>query len=76
MVYIAGNAGKPANVKEIAKGFDVSGHHLSKVLQRLVKSGLLRSIKGVNGGFILAKSSDQLTFLEIYEAIEIGRAHV
>lgn len=70
MIYIAIHSDEPASTKEIANSFGVSANHLSKVLQRLVKSGLLESIKGPSGGFVLTKGCNDITFLEIYEAID------
>ena len=61
---------KLVSVKKIAQLLNVSHNHLSKVLQRLVKSELIISIKGHSGGFKLAKPAEEVTFLEIYEAIE------
>ena len=40
------------------------------MLQRLVKSDLVVSIKGAKGGFKLSKSPESVTFLQVYEAIE------
>lgn len=62
------------SVKEISEELDISYNHLSKVLQRLVKAELVKSIKGFGGGFKLAKKVEDITFLEIYEAID-GRFH-
>ncbi|HSA06660.1 MAG TPA: Rrf2 family transcriptional regulator [Candidatus Gastranaerophilales bacterium] len=62
------------SVKEIAEILDISANHLSKVLQRLVKAELVVSVKGFNGGFKLAKNPENITFLDIYEAID-GRFH-
>ena len=70
MIYISLQGDKTSSSKEIAKSFGVSEHHLSKVLKKLVNSELLISIKGPHGGFILGKNSDDITFLEIYEAID------
>lgn len=70
MTYIAFHSDEPVSTKEIAKSFGVSANHLSKVLQRLVKADLLRSIKGPLGGFELTKKCEDITFLEIYEAID------
>jgi len=62
--------GNQVTTKEIAQTTGQSHAHLSKVLQRLVKAGLVRSTTGPHGGFVLAKPADQITLLEIYEAIE------
>jgi len=55
---------------EIASTLRVSVAHLSKVLQRLARVGLVRSIRGPKGGFILGKASEEITLLDVYEAIE------
>ncbi len=70
MTMIAQSKDKLISAKEISERLDVSYNHLSKVLQRLAKSDLIFSTKGFNGGFKLLKQSDEITFLEIYEAID------
>lgn len=70
MLYIAGNKQKPAALKDIAKQFDISANHLSKVLQRLVKAGYLQSVKGPKGGFTVTPKKQNASFLEIYEIME------
>ncbi len=62
--------GRPLSTKEIATCFTLSEAHMSKVLQRLVKVGLLRSVRGPKGGFSLAGDPDRTTLLEVFEAIE------
>ena len=54
----------------ISASFNVSGAHLSKVMQRLTKVGLLRSTRGPGGGFLLARAPAQIKLLEVYEAVE------
>lgn len=55
---------------EFASMLKVSEAHLSKVLQRLVKSRIVKSVRGAKGGFTLAKSGDEISLLDIFEAIE------
>ena len=57
-------------LKEIAKAFSISENHLSKVLQRLVKSGFLVSVKGPRGGFSIVQGKENSSLMDIYEAIE------
>lgn len=70
MVYIATSDDDYVNVKQIASSTAASEAHLSKVLQRLVKGRLIRSVRGPRGGFALAKEPEDITFLNIYEVIE------
>jgi len=70
MIILATREDEVVSVKDIAAELEISGNHLSKVLQRLAKAELVFSIKGNKGGFILAKNPAEITFLEIYEAID------
>ncbi len=70
MIYIANRENHLCTVKEIADTFGISENHLSKVLQRLVKSGVLTSIKGPKGGFSIVPEYKNSTFMDIYEIIE------
>jgi len=59
-----------ATTKEIASSLAVSEAHLSKVLQRLVKAGLVESVRGPKGGFRLGRRAEAMTLLEVYEVID------
>jgi len=69
MVLIA-RAGETINVQRIAEVTGSSRHHVAKVMQRLVKEGFLSSNRGPSGGFKLNIQPDEITLLQIYEAIE------
>ncbi len=58
------------NVSSLASEMGASRNHLAKVLQQLVKYNFLKSVRGPSGGFVLNKAPDQISVLEIYEAIE------
>lgn len=70
MVYIAGSDKKLLHAKEIAEATGASEAHLVKVLQRLVKVNFLSSVRGPKGGFALGKLPEEITLLDIFEAIE------
>ncbi len=55
---------------EIAEILLVSEHHLQKVHQRLTKMGILRAVRGPKGGFTLTRPAEEITLLEVYEAME------
>ncbi len=58
------------NVNHLAEKTGSSKFHISKVMQKLVKDGFLGSNRGPAGGFFLAKAPEEITLLEIYEAVE------
>ena len=69
-VLLADSRDRPMSVKEIASIFHVSEAHLSKVLQRLGRAGLVASARGPKGGFVLGNGRGATTLLDVYEAIE------
>ena len=70
MVLLARNEDTSHTTREIAETFKASEAHLSKVLQRLHKAGFVQSVRGPKGGFRLARPSDAVTLLDVYETIE------
>ncbi len=69
MVLIA-KSDNSLNVVKIAERTGASKHHVAKVLQRLAKDDFLDSNRGPHGGFRLKRAPDQISLLQIYEAIE------
>ncbi len=67
---LASNKGKSLTTRQISERLNVSAAHLSKVLQRLSKTGLVKSTRGPRGGFVLGREADSITLMELYEAIE------
>ncbi len=72
LIYLALNYKdkKPVSTLEIAEQFHVSANHLSKVLQRLTKARIVKSIRGPKGGFLLIKEPSEVSLKDIYEAID------
>ena len=58
------------SAKDIAEAYDLPQEALAKILQRLVKSGLLVSHHGTNGGYSLARSAKQISAFEVIKAID------
>jgi len=58
---------------DVARRHGASAHHVAKVLQRLSRAGLLRAVRGVGGGYRLARPAKDITLFEIVELFE-GRA--
>jgi Rrf2 family transcriptional regulator, nitric oxide-sensitive transcriptional repressor len=70
MVMMAANPAKKFSTHEMAQKLKASEAHLSKVMQRLVKTKLVTSGRGPKGGFELASDPDKITLMDIFEAIE------
>ena len=68
--YLGAEPGRVATTARIARDLRVSEAHLSKVLQRLSKAGLVASARGPKGGHRLSRDVDKITLLEVYEALE------
>ena len=67
---LASRKGDYIRTNEIAGLLKVSTHHLQKVHQRLTKMGLIQAARGPKGGFSLKKPAQEITLLEVYEAME------
>lgn len=63
-------AGKSVGVKDLATYQGVSETYLSKVYTKLRKAGIVRAVPGVNGGYELAKTPEEISFWDVVEAIE------
>ncbi|MGO1043090.1 Rrf2 family transcriptional regulator [Clostridioides difficile] len=62
--------GKSIGIRDLATFQGISESYLSKVYARLSKSGIIKSVPGVKGGYTLARSADNITFWDVVEAVE------
>ena len=63
-------SGKSVGIKDLAAYQGVSETYLSKVYTKLRKSGIVRSVPGVNGGYELARSPENISFWDVVETVE------
>jgi Rrf2 family transcriptional regulator, iron-sulfur cluster assembly transcription factor len=71
MIHIASlPEGAVALRSEIARAQGIPSSFMAKILRSLVRARLLRSSRGVHGGFALARSASEITLLDVVEAIE------
>jgi Rrf2 family protein len=70
VTFLAARNDRPYSTKEIAENFSVSEAHLSKVLQRLAKCHMVRSIRGPKGGFTFDGEDESISLLDVYRCIE------
>jgi Rrf2 family protein len=62
--------GQRAMIDEVSRQERIPKSFLAKIFQDLAKAGLVRSIRGSHGGFALLKSPDEISVLEVIEAVE------
>ena len=62
--------GGPIHVRAIAARRSIPVKFLEQVMSALKKAGLVESIRGAQGGYILARNPDQISLVDIIEAIE------
>ena len=62
--------GEPTLIKDISKRQEISDLYLEQLFNRLKTAGLLRSIRGPKGGFMLNKPAVEIKLIDILEAME------
>ncbi|MFH2036886.1 MAG: Rrf2 family transcriptional regulator [Candidatus Zixiibacteriota bacterium] len=71
VIYLAEQPeGKVVSLAEIAETENVPDKFLAKIFQNLTKTGIVRSHRGVKGGFSLIKDPKTTTVREVVEAIQ------
>ncbi len=71
IIYLASQPeGKITPLSEISEEQQVPEKFLAKIFQNLSKAGLIKSHRGVKGGFTLNKTADSITVIEVLESIQ------
>lgn len=70
LIYLAAEPTRRATIAEIASSFEISEHHLTKVVAFLGKSGLLANVRGKGGGLELARPADRIVVGEVVRLAE------
>lgn len=70
LIYLAAQPERRATIAGIADAFDVSEHHLTKVVHFLGKNGWLANVRGKGGGLALAKAPELIVVGEVVRATE------
>ena len=61
---------KPRLIRDIAQSQQISEKYISRLVISLRKAGMIRSVRGVNGGFHLDRKPEDITLLEVVEVME------
>jgi Rrf2 family protein len=71
MKHLAQKSGAAsASAREIAEQYDIPIELMAKVLQRLVRTGLLVSTQGTRGGYTLSRASASISVADVIAAID------
>jgi len=71
LIYLAKQpADKVCFISEISSGMNIPEKYLAKILQCLSRGGMVKSYRGVKGGFSLAKPPEELTIKDAFECLE------
>ena len=72
VIYLASKfeSGEKAGIKEIADLINASEHTVGKMLQTLVKGGVINSAKGPAGGFYITAKQKNQSILNIIDVID------
>ncbi|MBU1928207.1 Rrf2 family transcriptional regulator [bacterium] len=72
-LIVLSKATTPMDSDTLSRELSISKSFLAKILQSLAKSDILKSYKGVNGGFALAKEPKMINMLDVMSSVE-GKA--
>jgi Rrf2 family protein len=70
VVHLAKEAPEGRTTDQIARATRVPRAYLSKVLQALVRAGIVKSQRGLGGGITLVRPPEELTILEVVNAVD------
>lgn len=76
LMALAANGDRPMTIPDIASRFDLSAHHLQKIVWILGQSGVVRSIRGRTGGVALAQPVAVINLGRVLRQMEADTALV
>lgn len=66
LLQLARHGGGPLTAREIAEAEGLSTNYVEKILSHVREQGLVKSVRGVRGGFLLAKPADRISLKEVF----------
>jgi len=64
------NYDKPIDVNTLSERTDIPKPFLAKLLQNLSKKNIIKSYKGIHGGFLLHKKPEEIRIIDVFKIIE------
>ena len=70
MIYMGVKDEKMYSAKLLVKELKISDKYLRRILTMLTKAGLVNSVQGRGGGYILAQTLENISMLDIIKAVD------
>lgn len=70
VLELTAREGLQLSVAEIGRKYGVSSHHLAKVMHVMGRAGLVRSVRGVGGGYQFVGNARRTTLLDVAQLFE------
>jgi Rrf2 family protein len=70
VLELARDPGRQLSTADIAERYDISTHHLAKVMRTLVRGGLVQSVRGAGGGYRFSGNANRVTLMDIITLFE------
>jgi Rrf2 family iron-sulfur cluster assembly transcriptional regulator len=64
------NSQNPVSLRDISLRQGISLNYLEQIFSKLKKNNIVKSIRGINGGYILVKNPDQIKLANIFYAVD------
>ena len=71
-IELASRPKEQVRAQELARIYDISQHHLVRVLHALTRAGIVSSARGPGGGFTFCGNAKRLTLYDIISLFETG----
>jgi len=70
LVEIAADGERPSSARSLATRWGMPLKFLEALLSTLRRAGVVRSVRGAGGGYLLARSAEEISVLDVVEALE------
>ena len=70
VLELAADPERQMSTADIAARYGISAHHMAKVMPRLVRAGLIQSVRGVGGGYRFSGNVRRVTLWDVMELFE------
>lgn len=70
LLYLAAHRDRPVSIGEIARAYEISHHHLVKVVQNLSRMDWVKTVRGRGGGIRLSREPETITVASVVRSTE------